>query len=198
MVANCTSSVGPVVHPMLHWFLKLKNGCGEEDADIALGAVVKQYQTMVRKYFHNHLPVADVDDACSMCFEKVWGQRAKFDPVKGSPDQWMIMIAKNVRLEILRRNGRMTETTQLGELDVGDRQGPEDREDKIAFKQLLAAAGREGMLSTKEQAHVQLVIDGRDDPEIAEVFQEAEGTVRSRLTRIKKKFRKLLTLTRSQ
>ena len=122
---------------------------------------------------------------------KVWQKAASFNPEKASASTWIFTIARNTRIDLLRKNTRHYKNRQLNDsnedsFDIDDIWIENDKED--VFNQLARQRNSE-MLHTsmkqlpEEQAFIlkKVYLEDKSHTEIAEELNLPLGTVKSRV-----------------
>ena len=112
----------------------------------------------------------------------VWRKAALYDPGRATVSAWVFTIARNVRIDRLRKDMRARQHLQY-ELVEQDQEEP-DRPDSL-FDASQREARVRGALATLPEEQVRIVrlsfFDGRPHSEIAEHLGIPLGTVKSRL-----------------
>ncbi|MCP2357146.1 RNA polymerase sigma-70 factor (ECF subfamily) [Nonomuraea thailandensis] len=162
----------------------------------ALGELFDRYATSV--YNHAYWVVGDwsaAEDVVSLTFMEVWRLRARLDPQGGSLHPWLLGVATNVG-----RNLRRARRLHREALAKMPRAAPvPDFADEVVgritdaqrLEKVRAAIGR----LRKHERDVLLLCAGAglDYAEAAEALGIPIGTVRSRLSRARKKLELALT-----
>jgi RNA polymerase sigma-70 factor (ECF subfamily) len=126
---------------------------------------------------------AAAEDVSQDIFVQVWRQAGKYDTSRGSPEAWIMMIARTRILDRLRsrKAGIVLKTVgeNLPESPDGD-DWPEDlaitREDAVNVRQALAELPAE-----QKQAIELAFFDGLTHMEIAEKISVPLGTIKTRI-----------------
>lgn len=125
---------------------------------------------------------ADAEDLVQDTFLKVWRTGAAFDAQKGSLDGWVLLTARSLAIDLLRR--RTLETRKLRSQpsvpDVADEPGPEWlAEQRDLIRRVGNAMDR---LPLRQRSAVALAYLGqRSSTEVAELQGIPRGTVKSRI-----------------
>jgi RNA polymerase sigma-70 factor, ECF subfamily len=125
---------------------------------------------------------ADAEDLVQDTFLKVWRTGSSFDPQRGSMDVWVLLTARSLAIDLLRR--RTLETRKLRSepsvSDVSDEPGPE----WLAEQRDLIERVRNAMdqLPPRQRSAVELAYLGqRSSTEVAELQGIPAGTMKSRI-----------------
>jgi RNA polymerase sigma-70 factor (ECF subfamily) len=121
----------------------------------------------------------------------VWTKAGLYDPAKGSVTTWIFTIARNLRIDRIRREGTV-HLTELGDYDeASDEPGSDELLVRFQEQSLMTRA-----LTTipEEQKAVLLLsyVDDLPQSEIAQRLNIPIGTVKSRMRLAYKRLRKTL------
>ncbi len=125
---------------------------------------------------------ADAEDLVQDTFLKVWRTGSAFDPRRGSLDVWILLIARSLAIDLLRR--RTVETRRLSSLssvpDVTVEPGPEwHAEQRDLIEHVLKAIHR---LPPQQRSAVALAYLGeRSSTQVAKSQGIPAGTVKNRI-----------------
>jgi RNA polymerase sigma-70 factor (ECF subfamily) len=124
----------------------------------------------------------DAEDLVQDTFLKVWRRSSGYDPRRGSLDVWILLIARSLAIDLLRR--RTLETKILmsapGHSEASDEWGPE----QYAEHRDLMQGAREAMdrLPVGQRSAVELAYLGqRSSSQVAELQGIPLGTAKSRI-----------------
>jgi RNA polymerase sigma-70 factor (ECF subfamily) len=123
----------------------------------------------------------DAEDLVQDTFLKVWRTGSAFDPVRGSLDTWMLLVARSLAIDLLRR--RSLEARKLSSQpkvsEATDEAGPERHaEVSDLFHRASQAMAR---LPQRQRSVLELTYLGqRSTKEVAELMGIPRGTVKSR------------------
>jgi RNA polymerase sigma-70 factor (ECF subfamily) len=125
---------------------------------------------------------ADAEDLVQDTFLKVWRTGAAFDPQRGSLDVWVLLTARSLAIDLLRR--RTLEARKLSSLpiasDVSDDLGPERfAEQRDIIQRVEHAMDR--LPPRQRSALVLAYLGQRSSTEVAELQGIPPGTVKSRI-----------------
>jgi RNA polymerase sigma-70 factor (ECF subfamily) len=124
----------------------------------------------------------DAEDLVQDTFLKVWRRGSLFDPQRGSLDAWILLNARSLAIDLLRR--RTLEATSLSSgrwaLDVSDEPSPESyAEHRDQMRRARTAMDR---LPHGQRSAVELSYLGqRSSTQVAELQGIPPGTVKSRI-----------------
>src|ERR1700683_5349408 len=83
------------------------------------------------------------DDVLKETYLRVWNMAAKFDPTAASPITWMVAIARNRAIDIVRKSGNVLVDETPEALTAAEAPPPLARRDMSEeLKKLLACLGR--------------------------------------------------------
>jgi RNA polymerase sigma-70 factor (ECF subfamily) len=124
----------------------------------------------------------DAEDLVQDTFLKVWRMGSRFDPGRGSLDVWILLIARSLAIDTLRRRtleaAKLRSESGLG--TVSDEPSPE----RYAEHRDLIGRAREAMerLPSAQRSALELAYFGqRTSTQVAELEGIPVGTVKSRI-----------------
>jgi RNA polymerase sigma-70 factor (ECF subfamily) len=126
-------------------------------------------------------------------FVKLWRSADRFDQARGRLDTWVLLVARSLAIDALRRRvleARTAEAAQPG-VDVSADPGP----DEVAETEDLAARARRAMttLSPGQRAALELAyFGGKTSAEVAELEGIPLGTAKTRIRTALLKLREAL------
>lgn len=125
---------------------------------------------------------ADAEDLVQDTFLKVWRTGPAYDPERGSLDVWVLLIARSLATDLLRR--RTLEARKLScepvHRDVSDEPGPEWYAEH--HDQMGRARKAMGQLPPGQRSAVELAYLGqRSSTQVAALESIPAGTVKSRI-----------------
>jgi len=140
---------------------------------------------------------AAAEDLVQDAFVKLMRSAERYDPTRGSLDTWVLLVARSLALDALRRrvlDARMLEATRpLDDLD--DEPGPE----RVAQTRDLVRRARDAMagLSDGQRAALELAyFGGKTSAEVAELEGIPLGTAKTRIRSALLKLRQALEAER--
>jgi RNA polymerase sigma-70 factor (ECF subfamily) len=124
---------------------------------------------------------ADAEEVVQEVFLQVWREAARYDPARGTPQAWLVMLARTRAIDKLRAARRLgqhrRETAFMEETVV---ESPRSTDDQVADRQLVL-----GVLSGLSPAHRQVLelayYEGLTQTEIAARTGLPLGTVKTRI-----------------
>lgn len=147
----------------------------------AFAALFEQFAPRVKGYLVRlGLPTAHAEEMAQDVLVAVWRKADLFDPARAGASTWIFRIARNLRLDALRRD----RTAAAFEPDLSDSPEPPETPERAALVRQRDDAVRRALadLSPDQVAVLQLSFF-QDCPhsEIAEVLGLPLGTVKSRI-----------------
>jgi RNA polymerase sigma-70 factor (ECF subfamily) len=113
---------------------------------------------------------------------KIWNRAATFDAAKASATTWIYTLARNCRIDLLRRKFRVHEEVDVDELwDFGT--DPEELHDEL-YQKRIEVDVRESLRalpSEQRQIIAKVYMEGKSHSEVAEELNLPLGTVKSRI-----------------
>jgi RNA polymerase sigma-70 factor (ECF subfamily) len=110
----------------------------------------------------------------------IWQKAAQYDPARASASAWVYAIARNLRVDRLRRDQRAKAFALYEAVEVAEAERPDDSLDTAEREQRVRIAMRE--LPGEQVAVVKLsFFEGLAHGDIANSLQLPLGTVKSRL-----------------
>ncbi len=113
---------------------------------------------------------------------KIWNRAATFDAAKASATTWIYTLARNCRVDLLRRKFRVREEVDVDELwDFGT--DPEDLHDELYQKRIEVEIRESLRALPMEQRQIiaKVYMEGKSHSEVAEELSIPLGTVKSRI-----------------
>jgi RNA polymerase sigma-70 factor (ECF subfamily) len=138
----------------------------------------------------------NAEDLVQDTFVKVWRNASSYDPSRGSVDTWVLLIARSLAVDLIRR--KVLETRILASQEtpeVSPEPGPEDH----AESRDLADRARQAMqsLSPGQRAALELAyFGGKSSAEVAELEGIPVGTAKTRIRTALMKLREALEVQR--
>ncbi|TMK85542.1 MAG: sigma-70 family RNA polymerase sigma factor [Actinobacteria bacterium] len=136
------------------------------------------------------------EDLVQDTFVKVWRSAASYDGARGSLDTWVLLIARSLAIDLIRR--RVLETRTLAmqeEPEIATDPGPEERaeaRDLVDRARAAMASLTPGQRAALELAYFQ----GKTSSEVAELEGIPIGTAKTRIRTALAKIREVLEVER--
>jgi RNA polymerase sigma-70 factor, ECF subfamily len=121
------------------------------------------------------------EDLVQDTFVKVWRNATSFDPARGSLDTWVLLIARSLALDLLRR--RVLESKVLASQQDPERSTEAGPEEQAEIHDLADRARRAmGALSAGQRAAIELAyFGGKTSAQVAEMEGIPLGTAKTRI-----------------
>lgn len=113
---------------------------------------------------------------------KIWNRASTFDASKASATTWIYTLARNCRIDLLRRKYRVQEEVDVDDLwDVGT--DPEELSDDLYQKRIEVDVRESLRVLPPEQRQIiaKVYMEGKSHSEVAEELSLPLGTVKSRI-----------------
>ena len=120
------------------------------------------------------------EDLAQEAMLTVWRKAAQFDPAKASAATWIFTIARNLRIDRLRRDQRASVYALAMTEDADPPEQPDQALDAAQRDQGVREALK-ALPDDQMQVVKMSFIEGRTHVEIAEILQIPLGTVKSRM-----------------
>ncbi len=136
---------------------------------------------------------AQAEDLVQDTFVKVWRKVDSFDASRGSLDTWVLLIARSLAIDLIRR--RVLETRILSQMEDPGEASAEPGPDQMAETHDLAGRARRAManLSPGQRAALELAyFGGKTSAEVAEMEGIPLGTAKTRIRSALVKLREAL------
>jgi RNA polymerase sigma-70 factor (ECF subfamily) len=125
---------------------------------------------------------AAAEDLVQDTFVKVWRNAERYDPARGSLDTWVLLMARNLAIDALRR--RVLEARTLEATRPRDEADPAVGPEALAERSDLVDRARRAMaaLSAEQRAALELAyFGGKTSVEVAEMEGIPLGTAKTRI-----------------
>lgn len=123
---------------------------------------------------------ACAEDLAQETMVQVWRKAALYDPAKALPTTWVFTVARNLRLDRLRKRSLHTVDLQDAIAQPDDRHGDQDRANTRLDADRLARLIRTLPADQIEVVHLSF-FEGLSHAEIVDRLEVPLGTVKSRL-----------------
>lgn len=160
---------------------------GENQDEQAFAELFGHFAPLIKGFYLSNSPRLGAEEAEELVQEvlcKVWLKAASFDAVKSSASTWIYTIARNARIDYLRKTANKAALTdELESEDIWD-----ESADNQPFVSLIQARDKtdvSDMLNQlpieQKQCLVKMYMEGKSHAQLAEDLQLPLGTVKSRI-----------------
>ena len=162
--------------------LDLLSLIARDRSDAAFRRLFDEFGPRVRSFMlRQGADAATAEELAQETLLTVWRKAALYAPGKGAPSTWIFTIARNLRIDKLRREARWQELTDeqaeaIPSDDVGADEQVSDRQRQVRVQEVLAA-----LPPDQREVVVLAFIDGLSHSEIAKRLTLPLGTVKSRM-----------------
>ena len=162
--------------------LDLLSQITRDRSEDAFRKLFEQFGPRVRSYMlRQGADAATAEELAQETLLTVWRKVALYSAEKGAPSTWIFTIARNLRIDKLRREARWQELTdEQAEAIPSDDAGPDeqvsDRQRQVRVQAVLA-----DLPPDQREVVVLAFIDGLSHSEIAARLSLPLGTVKSRM-----------------
>lgn len=123
-------------------------------------------------------PGRETEDVLQETFLQVWRRAAAYEPTRGEPVPWLVMIARSRAIDHVRRNGRQVHVSEKVDDTLVDN-GPSDLGHAEEVRQARQAMNS---LPDDQRSAIQLAFfSGLTHEEIARRLGQPLGTVKTRI-----------------
>jgi len=171
---------------------------GEYRNKESFNALFCHFSPLIRHYFMAKYPNQHsyqmIEELIQEVMIKVWQKASAYDPSKAAASTWIFTLARNTRIDMLRRQNKYANTSSLETEDIWEdstENGPytflTQKRDEHRIKESLAQL-------PDEQATVirKVYMEAKSHSEIAEELTLPLGTVKSRVRLAQNKLQALL------
>ncbi len=160
----------------------------------AFGVVFERHFSSILRYLRRRLGDQPAEEAAAQTFFVAFDQRERFDRGRADARPWLFGIATNVARH--HRRGEVRELRAIAALGTEATTADDRTERKVDAERLRAPLARCLAELPAEEADVLylLVWAELDQPEIAAALEIPLGTVKSRLSRARRRLRTALDL----
>jgi RNA polymerase sigma factor (sigma-70 family) len=160
----------------------------------AFGVVFERHFGAILRYLRRRLEDREAEEAAAQTFFVAFDERGRFDRERGDARPWLFGIATNVARR--HRRGEVRELRAIAALDADRGTSTDGAEARLDAERLRGALARCLADLPAEECDVLylLVWAELDQPEIAAALEIPLGTVKSRLSRARKRVQAALDL----
>lgn len=165
---------------------------------MAFRKLFDHFAPLIRSYSLAREPGANLvaDDLAQEVMLKVWEKATYYTPEKASLSTWIFILARNCRIDYLRKNGRYVseiDPTDIFDSIVDESPGPF----QAAHDQKVSTALHKGLeLLPNEQTVVlrKVYMEGKSHQQVSDELELPLGTVKSRIRLAVKKLETLVRM----
>jgi len=113
---------------------------------------------------------------------KIWNRASTFDPSKASATTWIYTLARNCRIDLLRKKFRLHEEVDVDDLwDLGSDEDELYNDARQARVERDVKESMSGLPVEQRQIIAKVYMEGKSHSEVAEELDLPLGTVKSRI-----------------
>lgn len=163
---------------------------------------VEEHYTRIAPKLTNYLVASGMGyqaacDVVQETFLRVWKRRDELMDDESQVSGFVFTIARNLRTDLARKNGRLTLQEEITDADVSETVAParpmEEREENAVLRQRLNAA-LDKLPPLLKEAFLLFQLGGLSIREIARQTNSTESLVKVRIYRAKEKLKTLLSV----
>jgi len=165
-----------------------------KDDDVALHTLYQRYGGLVYSLAYRMIrDQSRAEEVVQETFIRVWRTANTFDVERGRVEAWVVTIARNVTISLLRKEPAKPTEDYSAEVNalVDEQAGPEDAAWINDRRQIVREALHE-IPEAQRRVVIMAYFDGLTQAEIAEKLCEPIGTIKSRLRLALKRLEQLL------
>ena len=159
----------------------------ENRDESAFSAIYEHFAPLLKGFYLSNMPTMSVDQSEELVQEvmcKVWLKSASFDPEKSAASTWIYTIARNTRIDYLRKNANKdANTVELEADDIWDEQS--ENQPFVYLNQHRAKEEVGSLLKDlpieQKQCLVKMYMESKSHAQLAEELDLPLGTVKSRI-----------------
>lgn len=161
----------------------------------AFGLIFERHFGAILRYLRRRLDARQAEEATSQTFFVAFDERGRFDRARADARPWLFGIATNIARR--HRRSEVRELRAIAALGARAEMADDRSEEKLDAERMRGALARcLAELPAEERDVLYLLVWGElDQPEIAAALGLPLGTVKSRLSRARKRVREALALT---
>lgn len=151
-------------------------------SDAAFRSLFDEFGPRVRRFMLQQGADADLaDELTQETLVTVWRKAALYSAEKGSPSTWIFTIARNLRIDRIRKQRVWQELTEEHADSIPSDDTPPDSTVEQRQREVRVQAALRGLPAEQVQVVTLAFIDGLAHAEIAERLSLPLGTVKSRI-----------------
>lgn len=157
----------------------------------AFAELFRRFAPRVAGFLRRALPEGRADEVLQDVMLRVWQKAPTYRPEKASPTTWIFAIARNARIDALRRDGR-PEPEPDDPLWVPAAPEPPDVRVEQAHRDARVREALRGLPEPQVEVLERAYVQGQSLAEIAEALAVPLGTVKSRVRLAMERLRAVL------
>jgi RNA polymerase sigma-70 factor (ECF subfamily) len=168
----------------------------------AFKALFDHFSPLLKNYFIGKYPTQSsyqmIEELIQEVMIKVWQKAASYDPAKAAASTWIFTLARNTRIDMLRRQNKYANTTSIETEEIWEdttENGPytfltQKRDESLIKEKLLALPDEQQVVIRK------VYMEAKSHTEVATELGLPLGTVKSRVRLAQKKLHAMLQDTK--
>lgn len=166
------------------WTLRLQSVARDRDRQ-AYGELFRHFAPLLKSFALSTPGMSSnalAEELVQEVMLKIWNRASTFDASKASATTWIYTLARNCRIDLLRRKYRVQEEVDVDDLwDVGT--DPETLADDLYQKRIEVDVRESLRALPPEQRQIiaKVYMEGKSHSEVAEELSLPLGTVKSRI-----------------
>jgi RNA polymerase sigma factor (sigma-70 family) len=168
----------------------------------AFKALFDHFSPLLKNYFIGKYPTQSsyqmIEELIQEVMIKVWKKAASYDPAKAAASTWIFTLARNTRIDMLRRQNKYANTTSIETEEIWEdttENGPytfltQKRDESLIKEKLLALPDEQQVVIRK------VYMEAKSHTEVATELGLPLGTVKSRVRLAQKKLQAMLQDTK--
>jgi RNA polymerase sigma factor (sigma-70 family) len=168
----------------------------------AFKALFDHFSPLLKNYFIGKYPTQSsyqmIEELIQEVMIKVWQKASSYDPSKAAASTWIFTLARNTRIDMLRRQNKYANTTSIETEDIWEdttENGPytfltQKRDETLIKEKLLALPDEQQIVIRK------VYMEAKSHTEVATELGLPLGTVKSRVRLAQKKLQTMLQETK--
>jgi RNA polymerase sigma-70 factor (ECF subfamily) len=162
--------------------LDLMSRIATDRSDEAFRSLFEEFGPRLRRYMLQQGVDADLaDELAQETLVTVWRKAELYSAEKGSPSTWIFTIARNLRIDRIRRQRVWQELTDEHVATIASQDPPPDSAVEQIQRQIRVQAALRDLPPEQIQVVTFVFIEGLPHSEIAERLSLPLGTVKSRI-----------------
>ncbi len=166
------------------WTLRLQAVARDRDRQ-AYGELFRHFAPLLKSFALSTSGMSSnalAEELVQEVMLKIWNRAATFDAAKASATTWIYTLARNCRIDLLRRKFRVQEEVDVDELwDFGT--NPDELHDEL-YQKRIEVEIRDSLRALpieQRQIIAKVYMEGKSHSEVAEELSLPLGTVKSRI-----------------